>query len=75
MDGSVSRFSFTFTAQIAEFRRYEVFVVASKCTYGWALVLWPKSKQEGQKTSEASIVDSISTVVLRLTLWQIVKQS
>ena len=69
MDGPVSRFSFTLTAQIPESPRSEVFVVASECTYGWALVLWHKSKQEGQKTSEASIVDSISTIVLRLTLW------
>ena len=69
MDGSGSRFSFTLTAQIAESRRYEVSVVASKCTYGCALVLWHKYKQKGQKTSEASTVDSISTVVLRLALW------
>lgn len=49
--------------------RYEAFIVAYKCTYGWALVFRHKSEQDGQKASEASIVDSISTVGLRLDLW------
>lgn len=32
-------------------------------------MLWHKSKQEGRKTSEAAIGDSISAIVLGLALW------
>ena len=69
MHGSGVRLSFTLTAQMAKPGRYEAFIVAYECTYGWALMFWHKSEQEGQKASKASIVDSISTVRLRLALW------
>ena len=69
MHGSGVRLSFTLAALLAKPSRYEAFIVAYKCTYGWALVFWYKSEQEAQKASKASIVDSISTVGLRLALW------